>query len=103
MASLFDAAHGIPLVSSGCAIIWACLQAAGVRERLPSMGRLLAEQPMLSWKYLLKETPAPFTEKASLRVVAEVNSTLWQAATERRHRRRCTEKAKNAVRTDTPS
>jgi len=41
---------GITCISSSTAIIWATLQAAGVRAPIHGFGRLLREQPDLGWK-----------------------------------------------------
>ncbi len=49
IAAQFEYDFGVPLVSSGIAIMWASLQAAGIREPIAGYGRLLAQQPALGW------------------------------------------------------
>jgi maleate isomerase len=49
VAAQFEHDFGVPFVSSGLAIMWASLQAAGIHEPIPGYGQLLQEQPALRW------------------------------------------------------
>ena len=55
IAAQFEHDFGIPFISSGIAIMWASLQAAGIREPIAGYGRLLEQQPALRWV----RTPRP--------------------------------------------
>ena len=55
VAAQFEQDFGIPFISSGIAIMWASLQAAGIREPIPGYGCLLEKQPALKWV----RTPRP--------------------------------------------
>ncbi len=59
IASAFESDFGVPLVSSGLATIWACLQASGIRAPIAGAGYLLDRQPDLRWWRL----PTPHGQK----------------------------------------
>lgn len=50
VAKHFETDFGVTFLSSNLALFWASLQAAGVREPIAGYGRLLQEQPRLTWR-----------------------------------------------------
>ncbi|MSQ73941.1 MAG: hypothetical protein EXR27_22135 [Betaproteobacteria bacterium] len=49
-AARFEADFGVTFLSSNLALLWASLQAAGIREPITGYGRLLQQQPRLTWQ-----------------------------------------------------